>query len=229
MDSINNIRVLIVEDESIVALDISRALKLLGFNIIATARNSEEALTCVQNNHIDIILMDINLKDKQDGIYTAKEIKKVKNIPVIFLTAFSDDETIDRAVECDPVGYLIKPFKKDELNSTMKIAIRKVINKRKETFNRNFQLLYDKFYYDKDTQSLYYDDIPIKLSANEKRFLSLLVNSKGIIVTFEDIENNIWPDRAVSNSTTRSLIHRFRCKTDPNLIETIPGFGCRLK
>lgn len=225
----NKVKVLIVEDESIVALDISRALKLMGFEIVACVRNCEDALACVRTKVIDIVLMDINLGSEKDGIFTAKHVKKIKNLPIIFLTAFSDEETIDRAVSCDPVGYLTKPFNKNELNSTIKIAINR-LEKREEKLKENgYELLYDKFYYDKESQSLYYDDIPIKLSKNEKILLTLLVNTKGKILTFEEIENYIWPERVVCDSTTRSLIHRLRCKTDPNLIETIPGFGCKLK
>ncbi|QKF82745.1 response regulator [Halarcobacter ebronensis] len=224
----DKIKILIVEDESIVALDINRSLKLLGFDIVANAKNYEQALDYVANKPIDIILMDINLKNSQDGIQAAIDIKNRRDIPIIFLTAYSDDATIDRALECDPIGFLVKPFKKEELNSTIKIAIKKMTNTKVEKVNSNMQHIYDRYYYESSTSMLYYDDLPIKLSKTEKSFLTLLVEHKGRIVTFEYIENYIWPDKAVSNSTTRSLIHRFRCKTDPNFIQTITGCGCRL-
>lgn len=222
------IKILVVEDESIVALDINRALKLFGFDIIVNAKNFQEALDYVINRPIDIILLDIHLKNSQDGIEVAKEIKKLRDIPIIFLTAFSDDETIDRALEFDPVGFLVKPFKSEELNSTIKIAIKKIINRGVDKSNNRMKQLYDRYFYEESTNMLYYDDLPIKLSKTEKVLLELLVQHKGRVLTFEYIENYIWPERTVSSSTTRSLIHRFRCKTDPNFIQTITGCGCRL-
>lgn len=223
----NNIKVLVIESQSMVALDIIRTLKQMGLNIIANARKPDEALDIIKNNDVDLILLDKNLNEKKDGIQTAKEINKIKKIPIIFITTDSDEDTIDEVINCDPVGCLVKPFKKTELKYTIKIVLKNLF-KTNGNSTQCLQYLYENISYDCITQTLYSDNEPIKLSANEKAFLSLLLSSKGKLLTFSEIENYVWPDKVVSNSTTRSLIHRFRTKTNPKLIETVPGLGCKL-
>lgn len=222
-----NNKVLIVEDETIVALDIKSAIKKIGFQVTGTVTNYDDALNSVKNNAPDIIMMDINLKNSKDGIQTAKDIQKLKNVPIIFLTAYSDDETIKRAVETNPVGYLIKPFKREELKSTLLLALHKVKPK-KTPVNSELKYLGERFYYDEKNGNLYCEDMPMKLSSNEKKLLELLYNAKNSIVSLEDIEYNIWPAETVSQSSVRTLIYRLRTKLDHKLIETIPSFGCKL-
>ena len=226
----DKIKVLIVEDETIVAFDIESALENLGFEVCDCALNYDEAVACVKEYSPDIILMDINLKDsKKDGIDTVKDIKKIKDIPIIYLTAFSDDETINRAIETDPIGYLIKPFKREELKSTIKLGFHKLKHEKKDVeINSDYINLDENYYFDMKNQILFYLDIPIKLSKNERVFLSILISAKGNVVSFSDIEREVWPDKVVANSTFRSLVHRFRGKIDYKFIHTLPGIGCKL-
>ena len=222
-------KVLIVEDETIVALDIKRAILNLGFEVTNTATTFEEAITCVKENTPDIILMDINLENSLDGITTAYEIKKTNDIPIIYLTAFCDDETINRAIETNPVGYLLKPFKIDELKSTILLGIFKSKHKQNKIRNKEYKSLGNNYYYDEKNQTLYYKDSPIKLSTKESSLLYILYKNKGKTVPFETIEHHLWEDHTVSNSTLRTLIYRLRSKLEYKLIETIPLTGCKLK
>jgi DNA-binding response OmpR family regulator len=202
-----NIKILVVEDEQIVSFEIESALELLGFETIRSAKNYDEAMTITKKLKPDIVMMDINLeKSKKDGIDTVTDIKiLLPNIPVIYLTAFSDDDTLDRAMKTNPSAYLIKPFKREELKTTIKIALYN--NTQKIEITNTTRDIGDGFYFDIEKQLLLKNNIPIKLSKNEKSLLTLLLDARGNIVSFEDIERNIWHDKVVADSTVRSLIH----------------------
>lgn len=119
----SNAKILIVEDESIVAKDIQNRLKRLGYNVPNFVSSGEEAVNKAAETCPDIVLMDINLKGKIDGVEAAKKIHSHFNIPVIYLTAFADNATLERAKETEPSGYLIKPFRERELYTTIEITL----------------------------------------------------------------------------------------------------------
>jgi two-component system, LytTR family, response regulator LytT len=119
------VKILIVEDESIVAKDIQNSLKKLGYQISAVVNSGDKAINEVEENRPDIVLMDIMLKGKITGIEAAKEIKDRFSLPVIFLTAYADDNTLNKAKITEPYGYIIKPFKEKELQKTIEMALYK--------------------------------------------------------------------------------------------------------
>lgn len=118
-------RILIVEDETIVSMDIKRTVEKLGYAVAGTASTGEEAMMKVTQLRPDVILMDIILKGKYDGIETANKIKKLLPTPVIFLTAFFDDEMLKRASITEPFGYIFKPFEEKELQIALEITLYK--------------------------------------------------------------------------------------------------------
>ena len=118
-------QILIVEDEYIVAKDIKNTLTNLGYSVPAIAASGEEALKKLSEVKPDLILMDIVLKGSMDGVQTADEIRTKFNIPVVYLTAYADDNTLQRAKITEPYGYLIKPFQERELHSTIEMALYK--------------------------------------------------------------------------------------------------------
>jgi len=120
-----SIQILIVEDSSLISLDIQRALKFLGYGVAGNAATGQEAIEAVEKLHPDLILMDIRLKGEMDGIETTRKIKERFDIPVVYLTAYADEATIERAKVTEPLGYLIKPFEERELNSILQVAIYK--------------------------------------------------------------------------------------------------------
>lgn len=227
-EAMNKTKVLIVEDETIVALDIKSAIKKLGYEVTSLVTNYDDALKSVKSNQPDVILMDIHLENSKDGIQTAIDIQKLKNIPIIYLTAFSDDTTIQRAVQTNPIGYLTKPFKREELKTTISLGLYKLNQNNHNDIDTSCYKLGFNYYYNLDKEQLFYENIPIKLSVKENLLLKLLITAKGAIVPFADIENHIWADEPVSNSTLRTLVYRIRSKLEYKIIETIPSFGCRL-
>jgi PAS domain S-box-containing protein len=116
-------RILVVEDESIVALDLQDRLREIGYSVPALARSGESAIKKVAEIQPDLILMDINLDGEMDGIEAAERIRREFDIPVIFLTAFSDRATLERARFAGPYGYILKPFEIENVHSAIEMAV----------------------------------------------------------------------------------------------------------
>ncbi|CAD6879633.1 diguanylate cyclase/phosphodiesterase (GGDEF & EAL domains) with PAS/PAC sensor(s) [Methylomonas albis] len=120
-----NSKILIVEDEGIIAMDIRRQLEDFGYEVVATAFSGGQAITLAEQSQPDLVLMDIVLKGEMDGISAAHAISETLRIPVIFLTAYSDPDTLRRAQATGAYGYLIKPFRPDELHASIEVALYK--------------------------------------------------------------------------------------------------------
>ncbi len=118
-------RILVVEDESIVAMDIKHRLESMGYIVPAITSSGEEAVKKAAETNPDLVLMDIVLKGEMDGIDAAQQIKDTLDIPVVYLTAYSDERTLKRAKITGPFGYIIKPFEDRELHSAIEVALYK--------------------------------------------------------------------------------------------------------
>jgi len=118
-------KILVVEDQNIVALNIRNKLKNLGYTVPATAATGEEAIRKAELTGADLVLMDIMLKGDMDGISAAQEIKSLFGIPILYLTAYTDEETLGRAKMTEPAGYISKPFKEEDLHSNIEMALHK--------------------------------------------------------------------------------------------------------
>lgn len=118
-------KILVVEDERIIAIDLQRRLERFGYQVLDIVSTGEKALETAPLLNPDIILMDIMLSGNIDGIEAAKTIREKHSIPVIFLTAYSDERTIERAKVAEPFGYILKPFKDKELYTAIDIALYK--------------------------------------------------------------------------------------------------------
>ena len=118
-------RLLIVEDEGIVALNIQTRLEGLGYNVVASVSSGEEAIQVAGETRPDLILMDIKLDGKVDGIEAAAEIRRLFQLPVVYLTAYTNDDTLNRAKLTEPYGYILKPFEARDLCTTIEVALYK--------------------------------------------------------------------------------------------------------
>jgi two-component system cell cycle sensor histidine kinase/response regulator CckA len=117
--------ILVVEDEAIVARDIQTTLRDLGYEVLDTAGSCEEAIHRASIRCPDLVLMDIRIQGRRDGIETAEMLRRRFKIPVVFLTAYADDTTIERAKRAQPYGYLVKPIKSNELRSVVEVSLYK--------------------------------------------------------------------------------------------------------
>lgn len=119
----SKITVLIVEDDPIIATDISYYMKDFGYSPFPSVSNAEDALLLLNNTTPDFILIDVTLEGDQDGIWLAGEINKKHNIPIIFLTAHHDRKTLDRIKETQPSAYLVKPLQEHNLQTSIELAL----------------------------------------------------------------------------------------------------------
>jgi PAS domain S-box-containing protein/putative nucleotidyltransferase with HDIG domain len=118
-------RIMVVEDEAVISMEIQDRLTKMGHSICGTAVSGEQAVSVATANHPDLILMDVQLRGEVDGVQTAKQIRDLIEIPIIYLTAFADDRTVERAKLTQPFGYLIKPFSEKELYAAIEMALYK--------------------------------------------------------------------------------------------------------
>ncbi|MCC0177000.1 EAL domain-containing protein [Waterburya agarophytonicola K14] len=121
----SKINILIVEDELIIAKNTAKKLEKSGYHVDKIVSSGQAAIDYINTNQPDLILMDIAIKGEIDGIETAAKIKLISDIPIIFLTAYANDETLERASQTGCYGYLIKPFRDRELQATIKMSLSK--------------------------------------------------------------------------------------------------------
>jgi signal transduction histidine kinase/DNA-binding response OmpR family regulator len=124
-DDTGKTRVLVVEDENIIASDIANSLEQMGYAVVGPEVSSHDAINAARDLKPDIVLMDVVLQDGTDGIEAAGKIRSKMNIPVIFLTAYAEEKVLERAKLTDAFGYLIKPFENNELHFTIQMALYK--------------------------------------------------------------------------------------------------------
>lgn len=118
-------RALIVEDEALIAEELRERLSRMGFVVIATVDSGEESVEIATREHVDLVLMDIRLKGEKDGVHAARDIRRQVDIPIVFLTAHSDRHTVERAKETEHDGFILKPFHRGELRSTIEVAMKR--------------------------------------------------------------------------------------------------------
>lgn len=222
-------KVLIVEDNSIVALDIENSLKKFGFDVVKITTEFDRVFKSINEDAPNIILMDINLGGSRDGIELVNEILKIKKIPVIYLTGFCDDDTMQRAFSTNPAGYIVKPFKKEELKSSINLALYKINKLKHKSINQNRIFIGSDYYFDDKSKKLYYQSRHIKLGLKEKKLLSVLVEAKGKFILSEELEQKLWMDAVPSHSSLRTLIYRLKMKLGYEIIESSYAQGYKLK
>ena len=224
------INILIVEDESIVAMEIESYISKLGYTLAGICSTAEDALKAVEQNPIDIIMMDIRIKGDLDGVETAALIKENHpHIEIIFLTAHLDDYNVDRAIEVNPTAYLSKPFNREELRIFLKIALRKIRKETSLNLEKQHNIILDhEFSYSPLNHILYYCQEIINLTKKENELLELFIDNKNNIVDFYTIEYTIWPDKPTNTNTIRTLVKRLRQKLKHKFIKTVSSRGYKL-
>jgi PAS domain S-box-containing protein len=118
-----NARILVVEDERIVATDISQCLQQLGYEVVATAVSAVDALRQAVRKSPDLVLMDIKLKGGIDGVQAAEALYERMNMPIVYLTSFADSATVERSKQTFPSGYVLKPFDERSLRIAVELAL----------------------------------------------------------------------------------------------------------
>jgi CheY-like chemotaxis protein len=126
----NRAKILVVEDESEVAETLKIMLKKFGYNVVGCENKAESAIQKAGNLHPDLVLMDIELSGKMDGVEAADAIRKKYHIPVIYITALCDAKTLERVGASVPYGYILKPFTENELHTVIEISLETLAKKK---------------------------------------------------------------------------------------------------
>ena len=173
-------KILVVEDESIVALDIQAHLARLGYTILEPAVSGEEAIQRVAVAKPDLVLMDIRLQGKLDGIQTAARIQDEFEIPVVYLTAHTDTATLQRAKATAPFGYIVKPFSERELDTAIELALYKhQLESRERIYVQRLE-----------QEILHRQRVETELRSSEMRYRTLVDTSPDAIALI-DLEGNL--------------------------------------
>ena len=155
----NPVKIVVVEDESIVAKDIQNTLIKLGYEVPAIASTHSSAIEKIKEHRPHLVFMDIKLKGNSDGVEIAAEIKEEFDIPVIFLTSFVDKNTLERAKITEPYGYIVKPFNETDLRTAVEIALYKYsrdkeMKQSKQLYVRTLQNLSEAMVITNDTATI---------------------------------------------------------------------------
>ena len=184
-----NIRVLIVEDEFITMDMLRDYLEQSGYEVSGDAMRAEEALDILERFDTDIVMLDINLKGNKDGIWIAEQIRLHYHIPFIFLSAYSDAATIQRAASTNPYGYLVKPFSQADIFAAIEVALKNYAKEVRplELPEQNWadagELLINQFIFIKDNSSFKKITIAdIRYIQAFKNYIELNMNGQRIVI-----------------------------------------------
>ena len=158
-NDLKDISILIIEDEAVLALGLKYTLKNFGYSVSGIENSMQGTINHLNSSIPNFALVDIKLKNSSCGIEIAKFLWQTRKIPIIFLTSYSDEKTIEKTLSCEPYGYLIKPCKDKELHTTIQISLNKhnYFFKNKELFvnNDDFIFLENDFKFHKGKSILY--------------------------------------------------------------------------
>lgn len=214
--------VLIVEDELIPAHYLKRILRKEGYDVLKIITNGKEAIEVAHELHPEIILMDIMLGDKISGTEAALQIRhSLPDTVIIFLTAFSDSDMIEEALESNAYAYLIKPYKEKEIMTTIRMASQHIHSVESK---RTIVKLIDGYQFELHTQRLFQEGKEVRLGPIALRLIGLLCDSPSTSLSHEHIILAVW-GRAVPAQTLRSLVHRIRQMTHKDLIQNVNKSG----
>ncbi len=211
-------KILLVEDDEFIGESIKDYLEMQG-NKVDYYSSSKEAFEKIYPSHYDIFLLDVNMPDI-NGFEFYKEMKNYANVPVIFITAYSDIEHIKEAFDLGAADYIKKPFELEELEIRIKRLVFKKTNEIKITQNYKFDL---------DKLRLFYQNEEVDLTQNEKYFLELLIKNIGTTVDFEKFRDYVWDGRDICENTIRTQVKKLRKKLKENFIKNIRGIGYKIE
>ena len=215
--------IVIVEDELIAAEYLKELLEVNGFNVVAIIDSGKEAIQTIPRLNPDIVLMDIMLKDNISGSEVALSLKvSTPHIAILFLTAYSDDEMVEYAIDANSYGYLIKPYNEKEIINTLKVVSARVTGTKK--VQENTVALTDTLIFHLNEQKLLKSGKEIKLSKKALLTLEILCKNKNSIVSLEQVSMHVWGMKK-NSITIRTHIHRMRSLLGNNVINNVSGLG----
>ena len=221
-------KVLIVEDEGVMALFLKQCLLNLGHKVLNICNNAQSCLESLKVKQPDLILMDILIKGEMDGIQLANTITSKYDSKIVFITSYKESQVIKDAQASKPLGYLIKPIAEHDLEATLMIVQNVLRNDIKITCSNSIDFSNYQFILD-ENQLYSIDGARIKLSKKELHCLELLVKNIDRHVSHEQLFSHIWAGENYNASSLRELIYRLRKKLPHTTILSTPEIGYSLQ
>lgn len=212
--------ILIVEDEKDLNSFLCEYMDIY-FEKVYTAYDGEKALELYNNHKPDVIFTDINLP-KLNGLDLAKQIRKEdKDTTIVILSAYTDQDKLFKAIELHLFKYLVKPIKSSDLEQT-------ILNIRQHLADESIIKLSESTHFNLITNQLIKQNKEVKLTLQEKKFLSLLLHNKGVCVSYYEISTNLDEFNEFSKDSISSLVKRLRRKLDSNVITNCFNEGYKI-
>ncbi|MCK9374125.1 MAG: response regulator [Sulfuricurvum sp.] len=247
----SRIKVLIVEDDEVTAMNLKMSLEKQGYDVVSLADNATTARNKIKIYNPDIALIDIGLQKSSDGIELAQYIRDKNPLPFIYLTAHSDNDMLAKAKKTEPYGYIVKPFDPVNLHTTIQMALYRFKEEKKRSADLDelkssqehleklvfAKKLSDKpivefgdgYRHDTGLGETYYQGKVIKLTKKENAFIRLLVAQLGTVVDFEQAINYVWETKGATDNSVRTLVWRLRNKLPTDVIKNASGVGYYLE
>ena len=226
----SSVRVVIVEDELIAAEFLKDILEREGVEVVDVVDTGKDAISLCIKEKPDVVFMDIMLRDNISGSEAAVEIsRRVPETRIIFLTAYSDPEMIDYAVESKAAGYLSKPYNETEIIATMRLALARhqqteVPKDTVKTDEQEYVDLIDGYTYNTLYNRLLKEGQEVEIGPKALKLIELLSRHPDVSVSNEQIMLHVWGE-IVNDRTLRSLLFRIRAATSDTLIKNVSGTG----
>lgn len=215
---------MIIEDDSIVALHIKETVESRGHHIIGVAKRAKDALDIAQKEKPDLVISDINIEGEIDGIDCCKRLQKAHSCLVILISAYNDMATLKSASSLDFLGYLIKPFREDELLTLLDL----VVLRDEEEVVLIREKIDEVYSYCSRQYTLYKHEEVIELTQKENSFMEALIKANGAIVPYDHLAYLIWDNEVVSDEARRQLVHRLKQKLPNFPFKLVKGIGYKL-
>lgn len=196
-------KIIIIEDEAIIAVELESTLQNLGYSIVGKARNGDAALDLFASTPADLVLLDINIKGTRSGIDLAKILNKKYNTPFIFITSFADENTVSEASSTMPYGYIVKPFSVKDLRSNIAMALTRAKSEKQLKNGINFSKLEI--------------DYNIKLSDRDRGILTQLKEGK----TYQETADALYISINTVKTYQKRLYQSFKVDSKFQLIQLL--------
>ena len=216
-------RIVIVEDEAITQRYLQEIFDQYDTSVVGCFDNAADFLVQSKEMDYDMILMDINIKGPMDGIQLARKVLEKRTVPIIFITAHNDDETIAETLELSPYGFICKPFSGKDVIVTTQIAYKQYQSRKKDrereahTSADNGTVVISGIYtYRRKEARLYQKGEPVGLTKNQHLLVRTLVEHIDQSVSYEMLQSAIWGEACVADSALRTLVYSVK-KVLPDL------------
>ena len=210
--------IVIVEDEMMAQRYLKDILSNFGIENVEAFSNAKDALEWLNLAKCDMLLADINLKGSMDGIQMSKEILNKYDIPIIFITAYSDSNTLNEALSISPFGYIVKPFSQSDIELQIRVGYQKFLQYKSQMDGKGTHVedslkiirINEKLEFSLANNTLYKNGEQIYLPHKQNELVATLCRNLNTIVSYNQLEYTLWKDESHANSALRTLVYSIR-------------------